>query len=385
MPARDRALTDPPLSKASQDKAPEGPAGVTTEARLRSVSFSPSLRFLTTRLALLPVQLLFVLLLLYIAIDLPIALHANPHLTLLQFFDNLWRMVVNIFTGNWGPAPPPWSRERYPPTYFQLLGYYFPNSIQLAIFGLLISVGIAYPLGLALGWIRRPANTLPVRAATLGVALLPAYLVAWLVILGLFYPFFNTFHDVDSGGLTPSITWIITEYNFQIPSWVIADGLTRPTGLPLIDAALHGAWQFELISFVKTVIQASVIALAYVGIFLRQARSMTVGRKSEPHIVAARARGVPERTLLWHHVGRSVLPSFALVFALTIPAYLLLQFLVEAAFSDPGFGSIVFLAVTWRSPEALEGLIFLLSAFVLVAVLIADLIANRLDPRGIES
>lgn len=373
-----------PLSESNPDRIP----GRSQPAHAREPWYrSPFLKFVAMRAATLPFQLVLVLLLLYFALDLPGALAVDPHLSALGFFQSFAQMVTNIFTGNWGMAPSQYTTVLGPVTYFQLYGEFLGNSIQLAIFGLLISAAIAYPLGLYLGWTRRPGVDAPARMGTLTAALLPVFLVAWLVIIGLFFAFFNTFQDIDAGGITPSITWVVIAYDGRIPSWIIYGLFTRPTGLPLIDGALHGAWTFELITFVKTLIQASVIALAYVAIFLRQARSLVAGAGTEPHIVAARSRGLSESTLLWRHTGRRVLPTFMLVFALTIPGYFLAQFAVETAFNDSGIGYLTFFALTTPAPviihalRTLEGVVFVLAAFVLVAVLVADIVARRLDPR----
>lgn len=329
------------------------------------------------RLALLPVQLVFVLLLLYLAIDLPVALSATPNLTLVAALQGFWQLVTNIFTGNWGLGPAP-----YNVSWSQLYADFLPNSIELALFALPIAALIAYPVSLVLGWTRRPAVDVPTRLTTLAAALLPVFVVGTLVLYGLFFPIFNTFHDVDIGGLIPSAKWFYDNYG-SIPSWVQYGQITLPTGFPLVDGVIHQAWSFEAFTLAKTLEQASIIAILYVAIFLRHARSLVASASQELHVTAARSRGIPERTLLWQHTARRVTPTLLLVFALTVPGYLVVQFVVEGVFSDPGVGFLTLTTLTYGGPyQPLEGLIFVLAAFILVAVLVVDLIANRLDPRG---
>ncbi|MFZ0699742.1 MAG: ABC transporter permease [Thermoplasmata archaeon] len=328
------------------------------------------------RLALLPVQLVFVLLLLYLAIDLPVALSSTPSLTLVAGIQGFGQMVINIFTGNWGMGPPP-----YDVSWSQLYADFLPNSIELALFALPIAALIAYPVSLVIGWTRRPAVDVPARLTTLIGALLPVFVVGTLLLYALFYPIFDTFHDVDSGGLIPSPLWFLDNYGY-IPSWVVFGQITRPTGFPLVDGAIHHAWSFEAFTLAKTLEQASIIAIVYVAIFLRHARSLVASASQELHVTAARSRGVSERTLLWRHTARRVTPTLLLVFALTIPGYLVTQFVVEGVFGDPGVGFLTLTNLTYGPLQPLEGLIFLLAAFILGAVLIVDLIANRLDPRG---
>ncbi len=345
---------------------------------------SPFLRFVGMRLALIPIQLIFVLVLLYVSIDLPVALSTGPSLTVVGYFQGFGQMVVNIFTGNWGIVLNPYGPNPYGLPTSQLYADFLPNSIQLALFALPIAALIAYPLSLLLGWTRRPLVDVPARVSTLAGALLPVFVVGTLVLYALFFAFFNTFHDLDSNGLIPTATWFNNYYG-SIPSWILYGAITRPTGLPLIDGVIHQAWAFEAITFTKTLIQASIIAIAYVAIFLRHARSLVASASQEPHVTAARSRGISERTLLWYHTGRRVTPTLLLVFALTVPGYLATQFVVEGVFNDPGVGFLTLIALTQGGVgdlPMLEGLIFVLAAFVLVLVFVADLVANRLDPRG---
>lgn len=362
-------------SSGPPTRSPASPAD--DGSRASRAPWSPLLQFTVMRLALIPIQLVFVLLLLYVSIDLPIALAANPHLTLYGYFEGFGQMVTNIFTGNWGMGPDP-----YDVPWSQLYIDFLPTSIELALFALPIAAVIAYPLSLILGWKRRPAVDVPSRLVTLVGALLPVFIVGTLLIYALFFVFFNAFGDVDSNGIIPNVNWFYNHYNEWIPPWVVWGQITLPTGFPLIDGVIHQAWAFEAVTLTKTLIQATVIAIAYVAIFLRHARSLVASASQELHVTAARSRGVSEHTLLWRHTARRVAPTFLIVAAITIPGYLVTQFVVEALFNDPGVGWLTVSALTYGNLVPIEGLVFLLAAFILVAVLVVDLAANRLDPRG---
>jgi ABC-type dipeptide/oligopeptide/nickel transport system permease component len=342
------------------------------------------LRFVAMRLALLPIQLVFILFLLYAAIQLPTVLVANPHLALVGYLQGFEQMVINIVTGNWGSPPPGSFYARIYPnvSWFQLYADFLPNSIELALFSLPIAALVAYPLSLLLGWSRRSVVDVPARMITLFGVLLPSFVIGTILVFVLFFPFFAIFHDINFAGLIPTDTWF-DQYYGTIPSWVLYGQVTRPTGFPLVDGAIHQAWAFESITLTKTLIQASIVAIAYVAFFLRHARTLVASASQEFHVLAARSRGVSERTLLWRHTARRVMPTLWLVFALTIPAYLVTQFVVEGLFLDPGVGILTLSALTSGANLAVvEGLIFLLAAFVLVSVFVVDLIANHLDPRG---
>ncbi|HYA58682.1 MAG TPA: ABC transporter permease subunit, partial [Thermoplasmata archaeon] len=98
--------------------------------------------------------------------------------------------------------------------------------------------------------------------------------------------------------------------------------------------------------------------------------------------------GVGERTLLWKHTARRVRPTFLLVFALTLPAYLGTQFAVEIAFVDRGIGFITLSSLTGQGGgglTALGAVVFMLAMIVLVWLFIVDVVAKRMDPRELLS
>jgi len=361
------------LSVQADEEAASNPSSRTTVAP--SDGRSPFRRLVLMRVALIPAQLVFVLWILYIAIVVPTSLSS---LTATSFFTGFGTMVANIFTGNWGFA----SNTVFQMPWFELYVDFLPTSLQIALFALPLTAVLAYYLGLAVGWNSRPVTDVPARVTSLAAGLIPVFVVGLLVEFGLAIAFFDYFHDFPGYGIIPSPSWFNTYYG-GFPSWVIDGWITKPTGVPLVDGALHHAWSFEAITLAKTLIQAVVVAIVYVAVFLRHARALVASAKAELHIQAARSRGIPESTLLWKHTARRVAPGFLVLFALTIPAYLATQFVVEGVFNDPGVG---FLTLTLLSQggdlTALEGMIFLLSGFVLVSILIVDLFAARADPRS---
>ncbi|MCI4360825.1 MAG: ABC transporter permease subunit, partial [Thermoplasmata archaeon] len=169
---------------------------------------------------------------------------------------------------------------------------------------------------------------------------------------------------------------------------------------PLVDGAIHGDWVLFDIVLVKTLWQAAAIAVVYVSIYLRFVRHAVTEAFREPNIVAARARGIPESTILWRHTGRRVLPMLVLVFGLTLPLYIGTQALVEAIAQDNGIGTLLidqmshtlqsgfgFRAVSpGQTPESFyQVTIFLLVLVVLSGELVADILARYLDPRLLRS
>jgi peptide/nickel transport system permease protein len=342
-------------------------------------------RYVLRRALLVPAQLVFVLLILYLAINVPADYAAGPPTGLLGYVQGFYQVVVNDFTGNWGTTNLQLAGYvTYKVPWTHIYAYYIPPSIQIAVFALPIAAALAYPVSMLAGWSRRPGLDAPARFLTLTGALLPVFVIGTLVMNAVFFSYLGYFGDIPSQGLIPSIGWFIDHGGY--PSWFLDNFITRPTGFPLIDALIHHAWDIAMISLTKTLLQALVVAVAYVAIFFRHARSVVRSVSEEPYIVGARARGISERTLLWRHAAKRVTPSFFLIFALTIPEYLGVQFAVEAAFVDQaGFGFLTFTSLTQGNLAPLDALVFLLAILVLVWAFVVDIVAIRLDPRGVAS
>ena len=332
------------------------------------------------RAVLIPAQLVFVLFVLYVVFSLASTPRSGPSIPPITYFGGFVPFVENNFLGRWGidttplvgfgATGQPWS---------QLIADSLPPSIQLTLFSLPIAAGLAYPVSLLAGWSRRAWLDAPARFGSMVASLLPVFVLAVLVYNGAFFWFEKNFQDPPGVGLAPSTPWFWTHGGY--PAWY-ADGIvSHPTGLPLVDALIHHDWTVAEISFAKTILQASVIAVAYVAIFFRHARAVVRSVRDEHHIESARSWGIPERRLLWRYAARRATPSFLLIFALTIPEFLGVLFAVEVAFIDQrDFGYLLYYNL--GNPQLLVALVFLVAVFVIVWTFVVDLIAVRLDPRG---
>jgi ABC-type dipeptide/oligopeptide/nickel transport system permease component len=373
-------------------------------ARDPRVPRRPLLRFIGMRLGLMPAQLLFVLFILYfVGGVLPASLSpetttscvltgasctcpwSNFACTAPNVFKGAGVFIWDLVTGNWGISYIGQDAQ----TSLHWLEWWGPHSIQLAVFGLGFSALLAYPLGLRAGW--RPGRPFDatVRIGSATALLVPSIIVLFLLPFAFYGWFLHTFDDSLYGSL-PGTMWYQVH---GLPSWVgIADN-TSPTGYPLLDALIHGNFPFFTDELVRTVIQALAIALVYVGVFLRYARYSVVGLANSPSVIAAKARGIDDRTLLWHHVGRRYLALYLLAFAATIPAYIVIQSFAEVAYSDQGIGAILFLQFVSGEGGVLGGLgffgsvadlysviVFLIVVAILVIQLIAEVLARTLDP-----
>lgn len=129
------------------------------------------------------------------------------------------------------------------------------------------------------------------------------------------------------------------------------------------------------------VLPALTLALGLVAEYALIMRSSIVEVVSEDYVTTARAKGLPERLVLRHHVlPNAWLPTVSLI-ALSLGYVLGGAIGVEEIFAWPGLGRLTIEAVTQKDFPVLQGLFLLITISVVVANLIAELIYGVLDPR----
>ncbi len=304
----------------------------------------------------------------------------GTNVTVIGQLTSFGKYLYTFFTGAWLQQPLPYTIGGS--LTLPIVTLVAPT-LELGLVSLALSVLISYPLGLASGWKRGHAldNSTRVYSA-LGLfwptILLSLYFVGWFYALwiGLFGSFSSVF------GLMPqNASWYDANMG-GIPRWVSPYMTTSPTGFPLIDAAWHGAWFLEAYIAAGTLLQASVIALIYSSIYLRYLRTSSAESAEEPDVVAARSRGVTERTLLWKHAARRSLPLYISAFSTTFGAFLITLTVVQVVFADVGLGTSAWDALTGSvSPTSLAALVYLFTIAVVFTNAVADLLVRWLDPR----
>ncbi len=91
-----------------------------------------------------------------------------------------------------------------------------------------------------------------------------------------------------------------------------------------------------------------VLGISGVGGWIRYTRASVLEVLSQDHLVALRARGIPERRVLWIHALRSALPSLLQVLGFTLPLLLSGALILEVLFSWPGLGQVTYGALLSR-------------------------------------
>lgn len=131
----------------------------------------------------------------------------------------------------------------------------------------------------------------------------------------------------------------------------------------------YGSWQhFVLPSFTLGVAVAAVMA--------RFTRSAFVEIAAEDYVRTARAKGVPERLVVWKHTLRNALIPVITMTGLQFGFLLGGSIVVETVFSWPGLGRLLIDSVSYRDYPVIQAEILLFSfEFVLINLLVDVLYA----------
>jgi peptide/nickel transport system permease protein len=217
-----------------------------------------------------------------------------------------------------------------------LIGEALGRSALLAVpaFGLVAVCGIA--LGLHAATHRGRASDHVLSVAQLVLIALPDFFVAIVAVL----LFASVLH------------------------WLPATGYA-----PLAEAGVLG-WLSHLV--------LSVGLLAHIS---RLTRSSLLDVLGSRYVLAARARGLPERRVLWRHaVPNALMPA---VTVLAIDAGLLIGGIVvaETVFAYPGLGRMLVFAIEHHDLPLLQAGMMVVTAIYAGANLVADLLYAVLNPR----
>jgi peptide/nickel transport system permease protein len=117
------------------------------------------------------------------------------------------------------------------------------------------------------------------------------------------------------------------------------------------------------------------------AILTRFVRSSVLEAQSAEHVRLARAKGMPARYILRHHVLRNAWIPIVTITGLQLATLLGGIVVVEVVFAWPGIGRLALDSVVRRDYPLLQGAVLLIATGFLVINLLVDLLYAKLDPR----
>ncbi|MDR2140261.1 MAG: ABC transporter permease [Deltaproteobacteria bacterium] len=226
-----------------------------------------------------------------------------------------------------------------------------PITLALNVASLAIILAITLPLGL---WAATRAGGVFDRVSTVVVFICFAAPSFWLALLGMWL-FGARLGWLPTSGLT--------SLNFQtLGPWDKFLDLSRHLAMPIIISSLGG--------------------LAGLSRYLR---SNTLEIIRQDFLNTARAKGLPERLVIWKHALRNALIPVITILGLSVPGLIGGSVIMESIYAIPGLGQLFYMAVMGRDYPVIMGGLVLGAVLTLMGNLLADLGYALVDPRVRDS
>lgn len=242
---------------------------------------------------------------------------------LLTQYGDYWK---GLLRGDWGTNPI--TKE---PVLKRIASRY-PATIKLAIVAMIIAISISIPLGVTAATHRgSPIDSASTFLALLGISL-PGFALG---------PLFMLIFAVELG-LTP----------------------------------VSGAG-----SLAHIILPALTLGAAMSAILTRIVRSSVLEELGEDYVRTARAKGLPERVVVYKHVLKNGLIPVVTVIGLQFGVLLAGAIITERIFSWPGVGSLLIDSISERDYKLTQGCILVIAATYVFVNTATDILYRFLDPR----
>jgi peptide/nickel transport system permease protein len=129
------------------------------------------------------------------------------------------------------------------------------------------------------------------------------------------------------------------------------------------------------------ILPAVTLGLVTAGVFIRLIRVNVIRTMKDDYIEAARARGIDERSVVYHHAFRNALVPVITVVGLTVALLLSGAVLTETTFNWPGIGKTLISYLENRDYPAVQGIIIVFALVVVVVSVVIDFVNAYIDPR----
>ena len=144
-------------------------------------------------------------------------------------------------------------------------------------------------------------------------------------------------------------------------------------------AGLFPVWGYE--SVYNLVLPVFIGVVSSLGADVRFFRAAVLDEIYRPYVLAARAKGIPGRVILFRHVLRNALVPIVTYVSLSIPHLFTGSLLLESFFGIPGLGSVAINAIHSSDMAVVRAVVVIGALLYQFVNLATDLLYAALDPR----
>lgn len=236
-----------------------------------------------------------------------------------------------------------------------------PATVELALFVLVVSVVVGVGIGLFAALRHGSVVDGIVRVVSLVGISTPTF---WLALIVFYVGFFKLGWFPGSGRLDPQLA---------PPPEV--------TGLLTVDSLLAGQVATFWNAVGHLLLPGAVLTLYTVGLLARFSRSAVLDVLGQEYVTAARAKGLPARTVTFGYILRGALLPIMTVIGLSFGSLLSGAVLTETVFVWHGLGQYAYQAATKLDLQAVMGVGLVIGVTYIAINLVVDLLYAVVDPR----
>jgi peptide/nickel transport system permease protein len=269
-----------------------------------------------------------------------------------QYGDYLW----DVLRGNFGMT----ITDRRPVSDIILTNG--AATLELTFFAMIVAVVVGVVVGLLAGRFRDTPLDVGGRLFGIVIYAMPVFFLGLMAQL-----FFGSF-----------LGWLPTSGR---ASPITQATLATHTNLFVIDSIVDGNWSALGDVIKHLILPATTLGLVTAGVFIRLIRVNVIRTLKDDYIEAARARGIRERSVVYHHAFKNALVPVITVIGLTLAGLLGGAVLTETTFNWPGIGHELVLYLENRDYAAVQGIIVVFGLVVVGVSLVIDFVNAFIDPR----
>ncbi len=157
--------------------------------------------------------------------------------------------------------------------------------------------------------------------------------------------------------------------------------IKRITGFYMIDSIITGNMEALLSTLHHLVLPSIALGTIPMATIARVTRSSMLEVLRQDFIRTERAKGLPERLVIYKHAVRNALIPVVTVIGLNFGLLLAGAILTETVFSWPGIGRYIINAVKMRDYPAVQGCVLFFAFLFVIVNLLTDILYIYIDPR----
>jgi len=178
-------------------------------------------------------------------------------------------------------------------------------------------------------------------------------------------------------GYSAPVFWtgilLLIAFSLKIPLFPVAG---------MVDVTITGGLFARIVDVLHHLVLPMVtLASIFIALYSRLCRASVMEVLGTDYVRTAKAKGLPERTVIYKHALRNALAPVVTLAGLQFSAVVSGAVLVETVFSWPGLGSLALQSIIARDTPTILGILFFSALVVIVGNLLTDLVLRMLDPR----